>query len=145
MPRKMLLLELAVFAACVLVCRSAGAADTAGVVDSWKVVLQHPEFDAIAKHIAEMRRQKRSETRFALAKETDPEKKAGMLEAANRDIAEVERRLMSPVYEDCKDALIAVMEKRNITIVLRKASVYFGGTDITEDVIARLKAASESR
>jgi outer membrane protein len=120
----------------------ADAADMTGIIDPQKVLFQHPQFDAIAKRVTEASRQKGNEIWFALEKETDPEKKAGILKAANQDMAEIEGHLMAPIYKDCEDALTAVMKKRKLTIVLKKDSVYFGGTDITEDVIAQMKAAS---
>jgi outer membrane protein len=121
----------------------AGAADTAGVVDSQKLLFQHPEFDAVAKHLMEMSRQKGSEIRFVLDGETDPAKRAEILKAANREIEKTEERLMAPIRKDCEEAIAAVMRKRKITIVLKKDAAYFGGADITEDVIAQLKTISE--
>jgi outer membrane protein len=139
--KKILPLGLAVLLCAVLVCSSAGAAETAGIIDPQKLLFQHPKFDDVARHIAELRRQKGNEIRFILDKETDPEKRADILRTANRETAESEERLMSPIYDDCVAALAFVMQEKNITIVLKKDSVYFGGTDITEDVIERLKAA----
>jgi outer membrane protein len=117
------------------------AADTVGVIESRKVLFQHPGFDAAAKALVELRRQKESETNLAAEGESDPNKKLDMFRAVAREMAEAEERLMSPVRKDCEDALIAVMQKRKITVVLEKDSVYIGGTDITEDVIRQLKVS----
>jgi outer membrane protein len=115
-----------------------------GVVDPQKLLFQHPQFDSVAKHILDVSRQKGNEVRFALEKETDPEKKADILKAANLEMVEAEERLMSPIHKDCRDALVAVMKKKNITIVLKIDAAYFGGTDITEEVIAQMKANAKN-
>jgi outer membrane protein len=137
----MLLLGLAAL----VIAAPADAEDMVGILDPQKVIFQHPQFDAVAKHITELSRQKESEVRLALGKEADPEKKAGILRAANQEMAGMEDRLMSPIHEDCKNALSAVMKKKKITIVLKNDAVYFGGADITEDVVAQMKAASPNR
>jgi outer membrane protein len=136
----MLLLGLAALAFSVLACLSADAAERVGIVDPQKLVFQHPQFDSVAKHIMNVTRQRENEIRFALEKETDPEKRAGILRTANQEMAEIEERLMTPLHKDCEHALTAVMKGKKITVVLKNNAVYFGGADITEDVIARLKA-----
>jgi outer membrane protein len=147
MPKKILLpgwlaIALVIFAA----ARSpAAAADMVGLLDLRQVMFQHPKFDSVAKHIIEMTRHKESEIRYTLENETDPERKAGILKAANTEMAETEARLMSSIHKDCENALNAVMEKRNITIVLIKDAVYLGGADLTEDVITHLRAIFQNR
>ena len=46
---------------------------------------------------------------------------------------------MSSIRKDCDRAIQAVMKSKKITVVLELDSVYFGGTDITNDVVAWLK------
>jgi outer membrane protein len=123
----------------------ADVGDMVGVLDPQKVIFQHPKFDSVAKHITELSRQKESEVRLALGKEADPEKKADILRAANQEMAGMEEHLMSPIHEDCKNALSAIMKKKKITIVLKHDAVYFGGMDVTEDVVAQMKAAPKNR
>ena len=144
-PKKMLSLGLTALVISLPVCFSAAAADMVGIIDSQKVLFQHPKFEAVAKHIVELSRQKENAIRFLLEKETDPEKKAGILSAANQEMAETEERLMSSIHKDCENALAVAMEKRKITIVLKKHSVYLGGADITEEVIAQLRSIARSQ
>jgi Skp family chaperone for outer membrane proteins len=144
-PKKILLPGLLAFVFFVFACSPGAAGEKVGVLDQRKVLFQHPKFDAVAKHIVEMTRHKENEIRFTLENETDPERKAGILKAANTEMAETEERLMSSIHKDCENALAAVMEKRNITIVLKMDSVYLGGADITEDVIAQLRAIAKNQ
>jgi Skp family chaperone for outer membrane proteins len=46
---------------------------------------------------------------------------------------------MKPLIEDGSRAIQAVMARRNMTVLIELDSVYHGGTDITEEVISRLK------
>jgi outer membrane protein len=124
----------------VLACFSANAADRVGIVDPQKLIFQHPQFDAIAKHVMNVTRQRENEIRLTLERETDPEKRADILRAVTQEMEETEKRLMSPLHRDCEHALAAVMKGKKITIVLKSNAIYFGGTDITEDVIAQMKA-----
>jgi outer membrane protein len=123
----------------------AAAADMVGLLDLRKVLFQHPKFDAVSKHIVEINRQKESMIRCSLERETDPERKADILKAANTEMTETEERLMASIHKDCKNALTAVMKRKNITVVLSRHAVYLGGADITEDVIAQLRAIAENR
>jgi outer membrane protein len=55
------------------------------------------------------------------------------------ELAREEQRLMEPIFKQCQDADRIVAKKSNVTVVLEKASVYFGGLDITLDVIQQLQ------
>jgi outer membrane protein len=50
-----------------------------------------------------------------------------------------EQKLMEPLFKDIDLAIRTVAKLKSITVVLDKGQVFFGGTDITEDVIQELK------
>ncbi|MDR1048728.1 MAG: OmpH family outer membrane protein [Synergistaceae bacterium] len=120
----------------------AAAADTAGVIESRKVIFQHPGFDAAARRLLEFERRKKEEALQAMEAETDPDKRAEIFKNAAQETAEREDFLMSSIRRDCGEALEAVMKKKKITIVFEKDEVYLGGLDITEDIIKEVKAAA---
>ncbi|GHS86094.1 HlpA protein [Synergistales bacterium] len=117
----------------------ARAADVVGVIESQKIVFQHPKFDSVTKSLLDFRRTSESAAFRAVELESDDEKKAGIYETAARELAEREQFLMSPIRKDCERAVQAVMKSKKITVILEKDSVYLGGTDITDDVVAWLK------
>ncbi len=50
-----------------------------------------------------------------------------------------EQKMMEPLFKDIDLAIRTVAKAKSITVVLDKGQVFFGGTDITEDVIQELK------
>jgi outer membrane protein len=120
-------------------CAKTDAADSVGVIESQKIAFQHPKFDSVTKELLDFRRESEASTLRAIELESDADKKAAIYEAAARDFTERERLLMSSIRKDCDRAIQAVMKSKKITVVLELDSVYFGGTDITNDVVAWLK------
>ncbi|MDR2137263.1 MAG: OmpH family outer membrane protein [Synergistaceae bacterium] len=148
---------------------SAGAADTVGIVNSQKILFQHPQFDPTTRLLLflsrpivddpanivneekdpEMKRlltqsldliKELAELDRNLAAEQDAEERQRRVVARQSRLSEEERQRMAPILEDCRKALQTVMTQKKMTVILEVDSVYFGGTDITEAVIARLKA-----
>jgi outer membrane protein len=116
----------------------ASPGDVIGVIDSQLIVSKHPSFEAAAKQLQQVMRDKENEARSAVDKEPDPAKKSPIMQTKRMEAAREEQRLMEPIYKDCQEAVRVIAKKRNVTIVLEKASVYFGGEDITDYVIQEL-------
>ncbi|MDR3230203.1 MAG: OmpH family outer membrane protein [Synergistaceae bacterium] len=125
--------------AAVVVVMSAGVADAApdtiGVISSQEIVAKHPKFPDARKQLQQIAGQKENEAREAAEKETEPAKKAQAVQTKRAELAREEERLMTPIFKDCEEAVRVVAKNKKVTIVLEKASVYFGGLDITLDVI----------
>ena len=139
MLKKVLVLSLVALAAVAFTGTMASAADTIGVIDSQGIISKHPAFENAAKQLQEIGKQKESEAKAAADKETDPAKKAQVVQAKRMELAREEQRLMEPIFKDCQEAVRVIAKKKNVTLVLEKASVYYGGVDITEDVVQQLK------
>ena len=149
-------------------CGAAYAADTVGLVDSQKIMFQHPKFDEASKILIFFSRSVEGNLALALegekdlerrqmlmnysvqmsefaemdraiSAEQDPEKKEKLWVDRQKRLSEFEASLMGPIVEDCRQAIQAVMVLKKMTVVIELNSVYYGGTDITEDVIQRLK------
>jgi outer membrane protein len=60
------------------------------------------------------------------------------MQTKRMEAAREEQRLMEPILKDCQEAVRVVAKARNVTVVLEKASVYFGGLDITDYVVQQL-------
>ena len=52
---------------------------------------------------------------------------------------EEEAKLMNPVLKEVNDTIAKVAKQKGVTIVVNKALVYYGGIDLTQDVVNALK------
>ena len=145
--KKLVLLSLTVAVAILLTGGIAFAAATApkastgdviGVIDSQAIVSKHPKFEDAMKQLQQVMRDKENEARTAVEKEPDQAKKAQIMQTKRMEAAREEQRLMEPIYKDCQEAVRVIAKQRNVTIVLEKSSVYFGGEDITDYVVQQL-------
>ena len=116
----------------------ASPGDVIGVIDSQLIVSKHPAFEEAAKQLQQIMRQKENEARIAVEKEPDQAKKSQIMQTKRMEAAREEQRLMEPIYKDCQEAVRVIAKQRNVTIVLEKASVYFGGQDVTDYVVQQL-------
>lgn len=113
-------------------------AETIGVVDSIQVSNSHPALKSTREKLAALYRQKDSEATAAAERETDPAKKAQVVQAKRLEYAQEEQKLMEPIARDCDQAVRTVAKNKNLTIVVSSAFVLYGGVDITQDVIQQL-------
>jgi outer membrane protein len=145
MSRKIALLGLMLFVAVFLAEKTASAADTIGVIDSQGIISKHPAFEDAAKQLQQIAKQKEGEAKAAADKETEPAEKARVVQAKRVEMTREEQRLMEPIFKDCQEAVRVIAKKKNVTLVLEKASVYFGGQDITDDVVQQLKISASKK
>jgi outer membrane protein len=82
---------------------------------------------------------KETEMKTAVDSEKDQDKKAEIYQAKRRELAQEEQRLMQPLFQEAQMAVRTVAKLKSITVVIEKGAVYFGGIDITDDVIQELK------
>jgi outer membrane protein len=83
--------------------------------------------------------QKQQEAKTAIDQVTDNQQKQQIFETKRQEAAMEEQKLMGPLFKDIDLAIRTIAKAKGITIVLDKGQVFFGGTDITEDVIQELK------
>ncbi|MBO8153607.1 OmpH family outer membrane protein [Thermovirga sp.] len=121
------------------VCGTALAQEKIGVLDPQKVLFQHPKFAQVQKEIKAMMQKKQAEAKAAIEKATDDKEKQKIFSTKRQEAAMQEQKLMQPLFKDIDLAIRTVAKTKGITIVLDKAQVFFGGIDITEDVIQNLK------
>lgn len=115
------------------------AEEKIGVIDSQKIVFQHPKFEGITKQMQQISKTKETEMKTAVDSEKDQDKKAEIYQAKRRELAQEEQRLMQPLFQEAQMAVRTVAKLKSITVVIEKGAVYFGGIDITDDVIQELK------
>ncbi|MDR1966950.1 MAG: OmpH family outer membrane protein [Synergistaceae bacterium] len=115
-----------------------------GGIDPQKVLFQHPKYEQTLKQIKNIADQKQNEAKVAIDKESDNDKKAEIFQNMRRNIAEEEQKLMQPLFKEIDLAVRTVATAKKITVVVDKTALFYGGIDITEDVVQELKKKSAS-
>ena len=108
---------------------------TDGVVNPDAVFASYPKFAQAQKQLAALAQQKDAEIRA----EKDENKRRQLRQQAAQQIAAEEQRLMGPVLKEVHDAIAKVAKAKKLIMVHNMGTVYYGGVDITKDVIAALK------
>ncbi|MDR1917358.1 MAG: OmpH family outer membrane protein [Synergistaceae bacterium] len=115
-----------------------------GGIDPQKVLFQHPKYEQTLKQIRSIADQKQNEAKAAIDKETDNNKKAEIFQNMRKAIAEEEQKLMQPLFKDIDLAVRTVATAKKVTVVVDKTALFYGGIDITDDVVQELKKKSAS-
>ena len=114
------------------------AADVIGVIDSQQIISRHPNFEATIRQVQQIMRQKENEARLAIDAEPNEARRAQIMQTKLMEARREEQRLMEPIFNACQEAVRIVARQRNVTVVLERSAVYFGGVDITDLVILQL-------
>ncbi|ADE56804.1 MULTISPECIES: OmpH family outer membrane protein [Aminobacterium] len=138
------IVSLAVLAV-VMVAGCSMAEEKIGVIDSQKIVFQHPKFESVTQQLKVISQTKENEMKAAVDKETDQNKKMEIYQTKRRELATEEQRLMEPLFKESQIAVRTVAKVKGITVVIEKSAVYFGGIDITDDVIQELKKTAATK
>ena len=128
--------------ALLLICSSAvlaSANEKIGVIDSQKIIFQHPRFEAVTKQLQQISQKKENEMKMAVDKESDQNKKAQIFNTKRNEFAQEEAKMMQPIFQEAQVAVRTVARLKGVTVVIEQSAVYFGGIDITDDVIQELK------
>ena len=126
------------------VCTAAFAAEEekVGGIDPQKVLFQHPKYEQTLRQIRSIADQKQNAAKVAIDKEPDDNKKAELFRKMRMEIAEEEQKLMQPLFKEIDLAVRTVATAKKITVVVDKTALFYGGIDITDDVVQELKKKS---
>ena len=123
---------------------SAAAEEKVGGIDPQKVLFQHPKYEQTLTQIKSIADKKQESAKAAIDKESDNNKKAEIFQNMRKEIAEEEQKLMLPLFKDIELAVRTVAGAKQVTVVVDKAALFYGGIDITEDVVQELKKKNAS-
>lgn len=115
------------------------ADEKVGFVDEMAVLQQFPKFKQAQQQIEAIGKKKSDTAKAAFDKETDEKKKANIVQTLQLEMREEESKLMNPILKEINETIGKVAKTKGITIVLNKGLVYYGGIDITNDVVTALK------
>ena len=137
--KKTAVLLLAVLALIALGSVAYADEDTIGYVDDMLVLRQFSKFQQAQKQLEELDKRKSSAAKAEFDKETDEVKKRNIIEKLQTEMREEDAKLMNPVLKELSDPVSTVAKQKGVTLVMNKFLVYYGGIDLTQDVINALK------
>ncbi len=118
---------------------SYAAEDKVGYVDDMGVLQQFSKFQQAQKQLDELGKKKSNAAKAAFDKESDEKKKSMIVQNLQLEMREEEAKLMNPVLKEVNETIEKVAKQKGVTIVVNKVLVYYGGIDLTQDVVNALK------
>lgn len=115
------------------------AEDKLGFIDAQRVLVAHPKYEESQKQLDEFTKKNKDEMDAAVEKATDPREKGNIQIIARTKNREEEVKVMNPIEKDIKMVIEKVAKSKGVTVVITKILVYFGGVDLTDDVVKSLK------
>ena len=117
---------------------SAASSSKVGVVDYRQFLSQHPKLQEVNNQMqqAVTEAQKEFETKSASMGEQE---KADYYNQTQERLQVKQQELFDPIQKSVDEAVKKVADTKGLSVVLDKSTVVYGGQDITNDVVSRLK------
>lgn len=116
---------------------SAASSVNVGVVDRDQVLTQHPGVSDVQNQMNAAISEVQKDFEAKSQGMTDQEK-ADYYRQCQQRLAQKQQELMDPMLKSVDDAIKKVADSKGLSVVIEKAAVVYGGTDITQDVISKL-------
>lgn len=114
-----------------------------GIIDLQKAIINHPKAKESMETLKNFQeeRQKDLDSKTKGKELTDEERKqiTELVSKYEEEIQELDRKLTEKLLEDVKTAAEKVAKKKGLIIVIEKEAVFYGGVDITEEVIQEMQ------
>ncbi|MDO4988374.1 MAG: OmpH family outer membrane protein [Synergistes sp.] len=137
--RKLCVMLMAMASLFIFCAASYAAEDKVGYIDDIAVLDNYPKFQNAQKQLEALYDKKSAAAEAAIKKEKDDKKKAAIAQNFQHEMETERVKLVTPVYQEVNAKIASVAKKMGVTIVMNKSAVYFGGVDITQEVIKTLK------
>jgi outer membrane protein len=121
---------------------ASAAEEKVGGIDPQKVLFQHPKYEQTLEQIRSIANKKQDDAKEKIDKESDNAKKAEIFQNMRKEIAAEEQKLMQPLFNDIDQAVREVARAKQVTVVVDKTALFYGGIDITDDVVQELRRKS---
>lgn len=118
---------------------TAWAVDKVGFVDEAYVLSQSEKFTKAQEALNKLGQTKSAAAKVAFDKEKDEKKKAQIVQKMQMELKEAENKSIPPIFAEISGVIAKVAKAKGITIVLNRRLVFYGGIDITEDVVKEIK------
>lgn len=134
---------LAVIAAVMSIAGCAWAAEErVGGINPQAILFQHPKYEQTLKQIEVIANNKMNAADEAIKKAEGDDKKRELFQNVRQQIAEEEQKLMQPLFSDIDRAIRTVANQKKVTVVIDNTALFYGGVDLTDDVVQELKKQS---
>ncbi|MDR1133477.1 MAG: OmpH family outer membrane protein [Synergistaceae bacterium] len=139
--KKVTLLCVAAFLVLNVMCgASYAASDKIGFIDTQRILVAHPKYAESQKYVDEFITKKSDEARAAAENEPDPQKRMLIIDTARQESGMEEMRIMNPLTADINKIIESVAKTKGVTVVVEKVYIFFGGVDLTDDVVKGVQA-----
>ena len=112
------------------------APETMGVVDYAYLLNNHPDMVKGNEAFKAEQEQAKKDFEAKAATLSDKEKQDLSLQL-NQRVEQKRQELLKPIAEKINAAIKAVADQKGLTVILSKASVVYGGVDITAEVLKK--------
>ena len=110
-----------------------------GVIDYRQVMMSHPDLQNVETQMqTEIETVRKEFEERAAGMSTDQEKQDYYQQSQER-LRNKQQELIEPIEQSIKDAVKKTAEAKGLSVVIEQSAVVYGGQDITQDVIAKLK------
>ncbi|WP_182187772.1 OmpH family outer membrane protein [Pectinatus frisingensis] len=117
---------------------SAASSSNVGVVDYRQLVSSSPQLAQVRQQLQD--EQKKAEDDFnAKAATMSDQEKSDYAGKVREDMLKKQKELLDPIMETVKANVQSVADAKGLAVVLDKNSVIYGGQDITQDVMNKMK------
>lgn len=117
---------------------SAAGNGNVGVVDYRQLMSQHPNLQSANEQMQKAVTDAQKEFEEKSANMSDQEK-ADYYNQTQERLQVKQQELLDPIEKSVDDAIKKVADAKGLSVVLDKNTVVYGGQDITNDVVSRLK------
>lgn len=120
------------------IASAAGSSSNVGVINHQMIVSQHPEMAAAEETMQKEVKAASDEFKEKSANMNDKDRQEYYQQTQQR-LANKQKELLQPIFNKIDEAIKSVAEAKGLSVVLDKSSVVYGGQDITNDVIQKMK------
>ena len=124
------------------VASAAGSESAIGVVDFQVLVSQYPKLEQLNTELEKAKKDARTEFDEKSKNMNEDEKERYYRQLQERLQVKVQE-LDAMLKKDMEEAIKKVADKKGLKVVVDKATVIYGGTDITDEVAKSLQAAKK--
>jgi len=115
------------------------AADKVGFVDDVYILSQSDKFKKAQEELDKLSQAKSAAAKAAFDKESDEKKKSQIVQNMQLELKEAENKMITPILTEINNVVARVAKAKGITVVFNRRLVFYGGIDITEDVVKEIK------
>ncbi|TCS81418.1 OmpH family outer membrane protein [Pectinatus cerevisiiphilus] len=130
-----------VFAICIYGAYSPAQASAAGLgsVNMSEVIANYPDMQTTNAAV-DLARQKAQNEFNEKSASLDDKGKKDLFDKLNQQVTEQQNKLFQPIRDNISKAVDATAKEKGLDAVLDSSVVFYGTVDVTQDVIAKLKA-----